>query len=149
MILSKLLLVHPVKFKSGYGLWLGMLAMPLMLAASAHMGIELDYMSFGPAVFCVFALLCIWVFERTDMAMVARAAPKLTAFLGLTQTFGILTYCVYAVHESCYLALGAFLGDKITLQSACLIFVPFVGFIIALAYVLYRLVEKPFDTLRV
>jgi peptidoglycan/LPS O-acetylase OafA/YrhL len=97
---------------------------------------------------CALTLLTIYILETTDMKKLSRRFPGLVAILGRVQIIGVLSYCIYVVHEPIYLFFRARAPENLGFAEVATWFPFLFGLVMASAYVTYRLIECRFDELK-
>lgn len=155
MLLSKEIEARKEEPKSDGGLYLliGILIMVLFYCAISIFGSRTIYNNkhFGyymgtmASICCFFSLAVITLFERTNLIDAELRFPSLVKFVGGTQLFGVLTYCIYAVHEPVFLSIRT-IAPKLLSVGDCFGYIPLVaGIVLLCAYTMYHLVELPFE----
>jgi peptidoglycan/LPS O-acetylase OafA/YrhL len=103
------------------------------------------YMGIIPTACCLFSLVVITLFQRTNLTEAKQRFPISVKFVAGTQLFGILTYCIYVVQEPVLLSMRTIAPKLLSLNDS-LIYLPVVaGLIFISGYILYHLVEAPFE----
>ena len=78
-----------------------------------------------------------------------RKQGETTPLWSVATFFGVITYCLYTVHEPIILALKPIFPAEISFRLALAVMPAAFCLSVGGAWLLYRLVEKPFDGFRI
>jgi len=97
---------------------------------------------------CALTLLVIHALETTTIKTMTLRSPTLSKILIKAQVIGVLSYCIYVVHEPIYLFFRHRAPENLTLPQVLEYFPFLLGLVMVCAYTLYSLIERRFDRLK-
>jgi len=143
--------------RGGWRLSVGVAGMIIFYIALTMAASRTILVGIGPAYFMAatasacgaFSLLTIGLFERANMISLRAKTSTAMYVVKKTQLAGILTYCIYIVHDPVYVTLRKSLPTDLILSDNLSRLFLVIPLVVAYGYALYSLVEKPFDRKRV
>jgi peptidoglycan/LPS O-acetylase OafA/YrhL len=99
------------------------------------------YLTIGPAVTIFLTCCALLIFELTKKSEV----KEYNAFWNLSTFLGLITYCLYVLHEPVYLSIRKIFPINLSIYDLLAYFPVGLGLSVSLAAIVYFFIEKYFD----